>query len=242
MKINKEIKKEARATMKNGWFGRLFVVGLALYAISYGVQGLLGALFAHYGVNASSIPAVLLQLFLSYIFGGILAFGIAKAMLKAVDDRREGWFVDSFGGFQRPFEVCWLLVYMNLRICLWTLLLIIPGIIAVYRYRQAWYIKSEKPELSAHQCLKGSGVMMKGHKWQAFWLDCSFIGWFFLASLVLGFGIGCSVSVSQGSAAYIGAIGALLMLVFCWLIAYLAVYFMLARTIFYRETKEEAGC
>ena len=68
-------------------------------------------------------------------------------------------------------------------IYLWTLLLIVPGIIAAYRYRQALYLLIENPELSPLDCLRFSSQMMVGHKWELFVLDLSFLGWYLLCLL-----------------------------------------------------------
>lgn len=79
---------------------------------------------------------------------------------------------------------------LNLRITLrilgWTLLLIIPGIIAGYRYSQAFYIMAENPGLGSGECIERSKAMMQGNKWKLFCLQLSFIGWFFLTLITLG--------------------------------------------------------
>ena len=73
-------------------------------------------------------------------------------------------------------------------VTLWTLLLIIPGIIKYLSYSMAFYIKAENPEISATDALKESMRMMKGHKWEFFCLQFSFIGWYIVGALCLGIG------------------------------------------------------
>ncbi|CAI3395451.1 hypothetical protein CIRMBP1220_01485 [Enterococcus cecorum] len=75
----------------------------------------------------------------------------------------------------------------------WSLLLIIPGIIKGYAYSQAEFVyydlyekTGERPDLL--ECLKRSEQMMKGHKFEFFVLDLSFIGWQILCFLTLGLG------------------------------------------------------
>ena len=68
-------------------------------------------------------------------------------------------------------------------IALWTLLLIIPGIIKSYEYRMVHYILQENPEIGWKEALQKSKEMMDGSKWQAFLLDLSFIGWALLSCL-----------------------------------------------------------
>ena len=91
-----------------------------------------------------------------------------------------GNLLDGFGMFAR---VLWLNVLESLFIMLWSLLLYIPGIIASYSYRQALFLLIDHPEMTPMQCIRESKRMMKGHKWELFVLDLSFIGWVFLASL-----------------------------------------------------------
>lgn len=74
----------------------------------------------------------------------------------------------------------------DLFIALWTCLFIIPGIIKSFSYRLVPYIIADHPELSATETLALSKNMMYGHKWKAFVLDLSFIGWILLSVLTLG--------------------------------------------------------
>lgn len=237
MKSNKEMRAEAREILRNGWFWRLLIVGVMLNLVCYGVQGLVGVGFMKYGIDAKSVPAFVFQLFISYIFGAILAFGLAGAMLKATVNDGIEWFSSSFGGFSRPLEVAWLLVLMNLRVLLWSLLLIVPGLIAVYRYRQTWYLKSQHPDWSAWKCLGESGKMMDGYKWQACVFDCSYIGWM----LLVGLAFGCSIALATAGRCSAGAltlVGSVLGVLSFWLLCYVGVYFLVGRAVFYRELEK----
>ena len=64
-----------------------------------------------------------------------------------------------------------------------SLLLVVPGIIAAYRYRQALYIMLDDPDKSVLQCIRESKAMMAGHKGELFVMDLSFIGWNILSSI-----------------------------------------------------------
>ena len=96
-----------------------------------------------------------------------------------------GNLLDGFGVFLR-------IIILNLLeavfIGLWSLLLVVPGIIAAYRYSMAIYLLLDRPELSPMACIAESSRLMSGHKMELFVLDLSFIGWSILASLpVLGY-------------------------------------------------------
>ncbi|STO07625.1 MULTISPECIES: DUF975 family protein [Exiguobacterium] len=77
---------------------------------------------------------------------------------------------------------------MGIFIFLWSLLLIIPGIIKAFSYSLTYYIMRDEPELSALEAITESRRLMDGHKMQAFKLVLSFIGWFFVGILTLGIG------------------------------------------------------
>lgn len=77
---------------------------------------------------------------------------------------------------------------MFLKIFLWTLLFIVPGIVAAYRYALAPYLLAEHPELSASEAIEQSKQLMLGHKGRLFCLQLSFIGWYLLAALTGGLG------------------------------------------------------
>lgn len=80
----------------------------------------------------------------------------------------------------------WLALYlwMSIRIVLWSLLFVIPGIIAAYRYRQAVYLMLEDPGLGINKALRLSGKLMRGYKAHLFALDLSFILWILLESVI----------------------------------------------------------
>ena len=76
--------------------------------------------------------------------------------------------------------------WVNLFVFLWSLLLIIPGIIKAYAYSMTIYIAEENPDMDPREAMKKSEEMMKGHKWELFVLDLTFIGWLLLSMLTLG--------------------------------------------------------
>ena len=89
-------------------------------------------------------------------------------------------------GFRNYGNVFITLFLRDLFLTLWTLLLIVPGLIKAYSYRMVPYILAEDPSLSPMECISRSKEMMRGHKWNAFVLDLSFIGWHILTILTFG--------------------------------------------------------
>ena len=74
----------------------------------------------------------------------------------------------------------------NLYVFLWSLLFVIPGIVKSYSYALVPYILAENTELDSSHVLKLSRDMMRGHKWEFFVLQLSFIGWNFLGAITFG--------------------------------------------------------
>ena len=90
-------------------------------------------------------------------------------------------FGDLFDAFEIFLKVLVLNILENLFIALWSLLLIIPGIIAAYRYSMAIYILLDDPDKSVMDCIRESKEMTMGHKGELFVLDLSFLGWALLS-------------------------------------------------------------
>lgn len=97
-----------------------------------------------------------------------------------------GNLLDGFSMFGRAILLS---VLQFVIVYVFFLLLIIPGIIMAYRYRQAIFLLIDNPDRSPFECLRASGEMMRGHKWELFVLDLSFIGWMLVQSLFPPFAI-----------------------------------------------------
>jgi uncharacterized membrane protein len=78
---------------------------------------------------------------------------------------------------------------MELKVVLWTLLFFIPGIIMSFSYAMTPYILEEHPEIGAWDASTRSREIMRGHRFDLFWLYLSFIGWILLSILTLGIGL-----------------------------------------------------
>jgi uncharacterized membrane protein len=74
----------------------------------------------------------------------------------------------------------------NIKIFLWSLLFIIPGIIAALNYSMSLFIMAQNPEIGIVEAIELSKKMMKGNKGKLFVLYLSFIGWFLLSGLTFG--------------------------------------------------------
>lgn len=149
-------------------------------------QGLEWGFFAASAMTYIAILAIVLAI-VRLVIGAIMAVGYARFNLDLVDgkDVSLGTLFQYFSQW-KTMLIAELL--QGLYIFLWSLLLIIPGVIAAFRYAMTEYILAENPELRASEAIDRSKEMMIGNKWRLFCLMLSFIGWMFLSVLTLGIG------------------------------------------------------
>lgn len=69
---------------------------------------------------------------------------------------------------------------------LWSLLLVVPGIVKHYEYLMVPYIIAENPEMDYKEAFQISKQMMDGEKMEAFIMDLSFLGWYLLSAVTCG--------------------------------------------------------
>ena len=95
-------------------------------------------------------------------------------------------FEQVFEGFKFYGSSLALYLINSILTFLWSLLLIIPGIIKAYSYSMSFYILADNPQMSANDARKYSMELMYNNKWRLFCLHFSFIGWGVLGILTLG--------------------------------------------------------
>lgn len=111
-----------------------------------------------------------------------------KVQLESGDDALTGnMFKIAFSGHY--WHNVWAMLLMSLKTFLWTLLFIIPGIVKSFAYAMTPYIIAEDPEMRAIDAIHLSQDMMRGHKFDYFYLALSFIGWIILSFFTLGIGL-----------------------------------------------------
>ena len=120
-------------------------------------------------------------------FGGIIETGYYKYNLTLIDGGDAG-FNHLFGYFPRWKTLGFCALLRTLYVTLWTLLFIIPGIIATYTYAMTPFILAEDPSIGPNEAIERSKRLMYGHRWELFCLKFSFIGWHILC--LLSFGVG----------------------------------------------------
>lgn len=167
---NYELRLKAREALSGKWGAAVIVVF---------IYGLIGS-----ALNALFTGIFIIPMFLVTV---PLTYGLRYAYLKLI--RGDAPKVeDLFTGFRDYIRVVVTGVLMSVFIFLWSLLLIVPGIIAAISYSMTYFILMDDKDITYNDAIKLSKEMMNGHKMQFFLLMLSFIGWWLLS--VLTFGIG----------------------------------------------------
>ena len=141
-------------------------------------------MIAHFHPSAfAAILAIALSLMNTMVSVGNMIYSLHVVREEKAD---YGNLLDGFAIF---FRVIALTILETLIISVFAMLFIVPGIIMAYRYRQAMYLLIDHPDRSPIECLRASGTLMKGHKWELFVLDLSFLGWILVQWLLSPFAI-----------------------------------------------------
>ena len=217
MKSRKELKQEAKDALRGRWGGAILMnvvpgiivllitwILMAVTAVPYVFTSAVSDMLSDGSSAEMSIAAAatlapmmgtytLITLAVSLI-QIVLESGVNFTYLDAIRGRKEEPYrvADAFRCFRSPYLLGLIVVFILVSIFsyLWTLLLVIPGIIKYYSYSQSYFIyydihegTGEKPK--ALECITASRRLMDGYKWKLFVLDLSFIGWGILASITV---------------------------------------------------------
>ena len=129
----------------------------------------------------SGILATFLSI-LTTLLGMVLSAGFVLYCM-AIRRGERAEFLTLFDGFSFVGKLIGLNIVMYFFIALWSMLFVVPGIIAAYRYRFALYNLYENPGIGAMEALNMSKRQTFGYKSQLFMLDVSYLGWTLLASV-----------------------------------------------------------
>lgn len=182
MKTIKELKEEALKILEGKW--SKIVPAVFVYAITMIILSSIGDPESK---NLSMVIISAIASIISLIINPVLLFGLNMYSLKF--SRGQDLELKSlFDGFKYTRKAFYTYYLRYIYTFLWSLLLIIPGIVKSISYSQTLFILSDNTNLSAEEAIKESIRIMDGHKMKYFKLQLSFIGWAILS--VLTFGIG----------------------------------------------------
>ena len=166
LKQNSELRAEARVALTDKW-----VIGAVTTLVFGAVSG-----------AASYIPVVgTILVALPMMYG----YSIVLLSVMRGGEMNIGGLFDGFNDFGR---IVGTKLLQAIYTFLWTLLLVIPGIIKNYSYAMTDFILKDQPELANNAAIEKSMAMMDGNKMKLFLLDLSFIGWAILCLFTFGIG------------------------------------------------------
>lgn len=140
-----------------------------------------------FGSQSGTFIIIVFGFFIVYLaLSTILQFGYNAYCLKVANRDSSMSYGDLFSPAGYFLKAIGLMFMMSILIFLWSILFVIPGIIAACRYSQAVFIMIENPQKGIMQCIKESKEMMDGHKMEYLILELSFILWMLLGSATCG--------------------------------------------------------
>lgn len=196
-KTRSQLKQEVKTVLRGNW-GKaillyLFILILLFLTGSYNSASNLMPNLANQNIFSSEIISLIIS-FITILIG-------LSANFRALDWLREPTLQfkpisSSFQLFKNPdwYRIIGIDIISTILVFLWSLLLIIPGIIKSLSYSQMYFIykdlsdQGKAKDYSLIDYITQSRKLMNGHKMDYFILNLSFIGWFILA--VITFGIG----------------------------------------------------
>ena len=197
-----QIKREAKGITRNACVSA-YVMTLLYLAITHAMGTMdfyiSGDYAAYMEMYAPSIPIpdflygpagipAMVVLFISVmvaLVGSVLRGGLVLYHL-GVRRGEQMPYTTLFDGFSFVGKLILLEIVMYIFVTLWSMLFVIPGIIATYRYRFALYNLCENPEMGIMDAIHMSKMQTYGYKMDLFVLDLSFFGWSFLCVLTMG--------------------------------------------------------
>ena len=202
-------KQEARRALRGNWQPALVVtffsgIFLTLSSVLQALWVPDPVLYASYGlferfwqelaaVSQAEWAGLIVVNFLSLLLSPALALGCNRYFLKLLDGKESGVREGLLGRMRIWPKALWLYVQMGVRVFLWSLLLVVPGILAAIRYSMAPYFMAQDPSISASEAIEQSKHAMKEMKLAYFSLIISFIGWSLLANVaqmfLMSFGV-----------------------------------------------------
>ena len=140
-----------------------------------------------YPVTTIVSTVIVIVLFLVLVvIGSCVAIGQSRFFLDLGEEGKNPGLDTLFSYFKIWGKSIGLRIFTGIFVGLWTLLLVVPGIIAMLRYSQAAYYMAEDPSIGIREAVDKSKAVMKGRCGAYFCLCFSFIGWILLCAITFG--------------------------------------------------------
>jgi uncharacterized membrane protein len=176
-KTNSELRGDARAQLKGKW--GMAILAMIVYMV---VTNVAAGIFA-------AIPRIgpFFSFIVSLIIAGPLTLGLVSFFIR-LKRGEEANLENVFDGFKNFSSSFILILLTAIFTWLWSLLLIVPGIIKSFSYSLAFYILNDNPDMKPLDAITQSRKMMDGYKGKLFMMYLCFFGWSILCLFTLGIG------------------------------------------------------
>ncbi len=188
-----QIKKKALASLKGKW-GISVALTFIIFLVSTILPGIVEVILSG-GIsewaNQTETPLIadMVNILVSFLFIPLTVAGYWFFLVIARwNDPKISEVFAVYKQWELSLKVIGTSILVGIFTILWSLLLIIPGIIKGISYSQVFFLLKDNPQLSALEAITVSKTRMKGYKWKYFLLNLSFIGWAFIAIFTLGIG------------------------------------------------------
>lgn len=174
--LRSELKQNAKMQLKDNWWVAIAV--LLVYQLLSWVPNFLGML-------SQNIFLVGIISLITLALTGTLSIGTSKFFMNLAGDSNSQ-FSDLWYGFNNILKAFVVTLLVEVIVFLGTVFFVVPGIIFAYMYSQVYYVMADNKDLSIIEVLKESARIMKGHKFELFVLQLSFLGWMILTGITFG--------------------------------------------------------
>ncbi len=189
----RDLRRLGRESLQQRWKSATLMVFLCYILINVPkdiLNMLLGSTMdvsEYLGYEEESVVVVTSVVAIAYVLlvSGPFIVGLLRHFLKGFRGEAPGNGV-LFSGFSTFWKSMALYLYIWMFILLWGCVPVVGfvlAMVAAMRYSMAFFIWIDNPSLSHGEAVNQSKMLMAGNKSKFFLVNCSFIGWYLLASI-----------------------------------------------------------
>lgn len=135
------------------------------------------------------IPIIILISFLFFIFViNPLTVGKKRYFVESIEDTSSIGTMFKIFKDENYMNIVKIMFLMDVKLFLWTLCFIVPGIVKTYEYYMVPFLLAQDSSLSTSDVFDRSKAMTDNNKFNIFVLELSFLGWYILCAFTFGIG------------------------------------------------------
>lgn len=173
------LKQKAKDSLKGKYADAIIVILIS--AVLGGISGFISGL----GEGLEIFSLQILGDIISFLVTALITFGSLSFFLK-ISRNEEVTYQELFSKTKMFVPYLLISLLVGIFTFLWSLLFIIPGIIAAISYSQSFLIALDNPDIDPMEAIRESKRLMNGHKMEYFILNLSFLGWAILGIFTFG--------------------------------------------------------